>query len=553
MEVSFRDGEGVAPPHPPRPGLEPRSNSCRQNVNHVGNLTQKREKSIRYLEQELDLPRGNMDKSLLGDDEAVIDRDASLHESDFGAEEQKRLTKERSYLRKIMEAMSTMKSFEREGAEVLRGIEIRLMDVSYTVPVDKNKGGIRTVFGSELKSLKVQQYAREIKVRRHRTKSPGGTTEFTMRRRIHALRNVNLVIRPGKFYLVLGPPGSGKTTLLRAIASLLHTSKKGPNLEGSITYNGLKISDRRGVVLRNAISFVDQMDRHAPRLTVEETFDFAFQCKGGTHRSPLLQVGMEGTDAAILELDREKARVNLTMEALGLSHVRDTFVGSTEVRGVSGGQRRRVTLGEMMMFQAPILCGDEISTGLDAASTYDICDILARTTKFVRTTRVVSLLQPSPETFSLFDEVIVLADGMIIYAGPVLDAMKHFHSIGFGPPDHMDDADFLQSLGTPDGREYYFGGGLCPDPEKLAALFTESIHGHCIIGKLNVPPKVNWNIIHKGAAVEDEETPESSMSPDELYGNQYHVGFWKATWLNAVRHFTLWKRDIRFVKVSGVV
>lgn len=157
----------------------------------------------------------------------------------------------------------------------------------------------------------------------------------------------------------------------------------------------------------------------------------------------------------ILELDAEKTSVNLKIEALGISHVANTFVGNSDVRGVSGGQRRRVTVGEMMQGPAPIFCGDEISTGLDAASTYDIIFSLGHFTKLYKMTRIISLLQPSPETVSLFDEVILLSEGMIIYAGPLADVEDYFGSLGYIAPDTMDVADFLQMLSTPDGAELF--------------------------------------------------------------------------------------------------
>ena len=163
----------------------------------------------------------------------------------------------------------------------------------------------------------------------------------------------------------------------------------------------LYLQDVPDLILPNIVSFVGQLDNHAPYLTVRETFDFAFQCRtGGKHEN----VGV--APAAVAEsMDKEHITENLTIDGLDLSVCADTFVGDENVRGVSGGQRRRVSVGEMMLGQPPVAAADEISTGLDAAVTYDIIHSIVTFTKAAQTTRVVSLLQPGPETFSLFDEV----------------------------------------------------------------------------------------------------------------------------------------------------
>ena len=114
------------------------------------------------------------------------------------------------------------------------------------------------------------------------------------------------------------------------------------------------------MVLPKVVSFVGQLDLHAPFLTVQETFDFAAGCCRGAAR------GKQGDDGVPLS-------ENLTVDGLDLAVCRDTYVGDADHRGVSGGQRRRVTVGEMMVRQSPVACADEISTGLDAAVTYDIC------------------------------------------------------------------------------------------------------------------------------------------------------------------------------------
>jgi hypothetical protein len=102
--------------------------------------------------------------------------------------------------------------------------------------------------------------------------------------------------------------------------------------------------------LPNIVSFVGQLDNHAPYLTVQETFDFAFQCRtGGTHRNVV--VGIDNS-VAIADLDSNNFTENLTIEGLDLAHVANTFVGNDDVRGVSGGQRRR---GMLLLLQY-LLC-----------------------------------------------------------------------------------------------------------------------------------------------------------------------------------------------------
>lgn len=136
-------------------------------------------------------------------------------------------------------------------------------------------------------------------------------------------------------------------------------------------------------------------------------------------------------------------------------------------------------------------CSDEISTGLDAATTYDICKILGETTRTRHTIRIVSLLQPPPETVALFDEVILLGEGRVLYAGPVGEVTEHFKSLGYVQPDRMDPADWLQSLPTKDGAKYLANPAVMThlSNEEFAQKFNESERGQEIRMKLQEPPK----------------------------------------------------------------
>jgi energy-coupling factor transporter ATP-binding protein EcfA2 len=260
-----------------------------------------------------------------------------------------------------------------------------------------------------------------------------------------------------------------------------------------------------------------------------------------------------------------KMTENLTIEGLDLTVCKDTFVGNSDVRGVSGGQRRRVTVGEMMQGQNPVACADEISTGLDAAVTYDIIHSIVAFAKAARTTRVVSLLQPGPETFSLFDEVILLAKGYVVYAGPISEVVEYFHGLGYKQIATMDVADYLQLIPTPDG-ELLFDAENSPvdshySAEELAAAFQKSARYQQILDDLNAPDPRSWKTkgdLEAGGSgslasslVSSLPLPGKSSRVPNKVPAEYKVCFqnslWRSTKLNLQRHLTLWRRDWGFI------
>jgi len=99
--------------------------------------------------------------------------------------------------------------------------------------------------------------------------------------------------------------------------------------------------------IRNAFAYIDQLDLHAPRLTVQETFEFAYQCSTG---GKLIREKVAPEVAEKLkQAEKEHLATRLALSGLGITEVKDTFVGNENVRGVSGGQRRRVTVGEVSL------------------------------------------------------------------------------------------------------------------------------------------------------------------------------------------------------------
>ena len=223
-------------------------------------------------------------------------------------------------------------------------------------------------------------------------------------------------------------------------------------MEGSVTYNGESAESGR-FLLPKFIDYVEQMDSHASTLTVAETMEFAWKCTTGGHHSYAIAKNDE-TARLLDEGDDVLRKMNNVLSIIGLDGCRDTIVGDAMIRGVSGGQKRRVTMGEMIISPKPIKFMDSVSNGLDSATTFDIMRATKNVADSLQSTFIVALLQPPPETFNLFDEIIILSEGQIIYHGARERVVEYFKSIGYEVPDFLDVADFLQELPTKEGERF---------------------------------------------------------------------------------------------------
>ncbi|KAG5540559.1 hypothetical protein RHGRI_020691 [Rhododendron griersonianum] len=159
-----------------------------------------------------------------------------------------------------------------------------------------------------------------------------------------------------------------------------------------------------------------------------------------------------------LSLEGQKANVAIdyVLKILGLEVCADTMVGDQMLRGISGGQKKRVTTGEMLVGPARALFMDEISTGLDTSTTFHIVNSIKNSIHILQGTCVISLLQPAPETYDLFDDIILLSDGHIVYQGPREYVLEFFEHMGFKCPDRKGVADFLQEVTSRKEQEQYW-------------------------------------------------------------------------------------------------
>ncbi|RLN26531.1 hypothetical protein BBI17_009602, partial [Phytophthora kernoviae] len=359
------------------------------------------------------------------------------------------------------------------------------------------------------------------------------------------LKNVSGVFKPGTITLVLGQPGSGKSSLMKLLSGRF-PEEKNVSLEGEVTYNGSPASGVRNR-LPQFVSYVTQRDKHYPALTVKETLEFAHACCGGGFSERDAQhftVGTPEENKAALEAAQAmyKHYPDIVIQQLGLDNCQNTVVGDAMTRGVSGGERKRVTTGEMEFGNKYVMMMDEISTGLDSAATYDIITTQRSIAKKFRKTVVISLLQPSPEVFALFDDVVILNEGHVMYHGPRADALQYFENLGFRCPPRRDVADFLLDLGTDKQSQYEVSSipqsSIPQSASQYADVFTRSSVYKQTMQELQGP--VHPNLIEDKAKHIDP-IPE------------FHQNFWDSTKGVVRRQMTLTMRDTAFLVGRSVM
>ncbi|KAF9877262.1 ABC-2 type transporter [Colletotrichum karsti] len=262
------------------------------------------------------------------------------------------------------------------------------------------------------------------------------------RQRVRILHGLEGVVNDGEMLCVLGPPGSGCSTFLRTMAGDTYGTQVSE--KALLNYRGVSADEMKRYFKGDAI-YTAEEDVHFPALSVADTLFFAARARTPRTRP-------EG-----LTPDEYARRVrDVTMAMLGIQHTMQTPVGGTDgdtVRGVSGGERKRVSIAEAALSFAPIQCWDNSTRGLDSAATVDLCRTLRIQSDIMGMASAVAIYQSPQEAYELFDKVLLLYEGRQIYFGKTTEAKSYFQRLGFVCPRNQTTPDFLTSMTSPAERE----------------------------------------------------------------------------------------------------
>ncbi|KAJ2716374.1 hypothetical protein H4R19_000687 [Coemansia spiralis] len=241
------------------------------------------------------------------------------------------------------------------------------------------------------------------------------------------LHDISGSVYAGELVAIMGASGAGKTTLLNVLSGRV----QGGQLHGEINFMGAK---RNPHSFKRMLAFVEQDDLMYPTLTVEETLRTSAQL-----RLP---------DAKYSSAAKDE-RVETVLRQLRLTHVKDTMIGGHGARGVSGGERKRVSIGAELVTDPSILVLDEPSSGLDSSSAEMVISLTKEMSHARNLCTMMTIHQPSAEMVAQFDKLILLAQGKLVYIGPASEALPYFESLGH-PPTNPNPANFFIDLMTID-------------------------------------------------------------------------------------------------------
>lgn len=349
------------------------------------------------------------------------------------------------------------------------------------------------------------------------------------------LREFNGVAQPGEMVLVLGRPGAGCSTFLKVMANqrAAYTS-----IGGKVQYGPFSSEEFERWHRGEAI-YCQEDDVHLATLTVAQTLGFALDTK------------VPGTRPQGVPKKEFKERVvELLLQMFNIEHTRNTVVGDRFIRGISGGERKRVSIAEMMITGGSVCSHDNSTRGLDASTALDYTKSLRILTNIYQTTTFVSLYQASENIYSHFDKVMVIDQGRQVFLGPAKEARAYFEGLGFLPKPRQTTPDYLTGCTDPFEREYQSGydeTNAPSSPESLAIAFEKSEYA----------TRSTEEIENYRAVVEENQQIYQDFKTAVMQGKRhareksvYSIPFYLQIWALMKRQFLLTWQDKFSLSVS---
>ncbi|OCK81639.1 putative ABC transporter [Lepidopterella palustris CBS 459.81] len=322
------------------------------------------------------------------------------------------------------------------------------MAVSPSLDIEKNTGDYAHLTNTAIRSFGWEGITVTVKDRE--TKQPKDI-----------LSDVNGIVKAGELLALMGPSGSGKTTLLNVLAHREATSSA--TVQQSLYINGNKTSLKD---FRKISSYVEQEDALVGSLTVRETLYFAAQLS---------------LPSSVNKVERI-ARIDALIAAFGLQGQSGSLIGTPIRKGLSGGQKRRVSVAAQLITSPKILFLDEPTSGLDSAASYEVVSFVRNIAKKHNLLVIASIHQPSTTTFELFDKLLLLSRGRTAYNGPVAGVQEYFDSMGYKMPMYMNPAEFVIELVNTDfARDQ---GKATQQLENIQTYWGKSEHSMSIIREI---------------------------------------------------------------------
>lgn len=330
-------------------------------------------------------------------------------------------------------------------------------------------------------------------------------------------------VRDGEMMLVLGRPGSGCSTFLKAVSN---NRESYAEVSGEVSYGGIP-ADKQKKMYRGEVNYNQEDDIHFANLNVWQTFVFALMNK--TRKRVRQEVPIVA---------------NALLKMFGISHTMYTPVGDEYTRGISGGERKRVSIAETLASKATVIAWDNSTRGLDASTALDYARSLRIMTDISNRTTLVTLYQAGEGIYELMDKVLVIDEGRQIFSGLASEAKQYFIDLGYDCPERQTTADFLTAVTDPVERRFRPGyeDSAPKGPEELEKAFHASSYYQKVLRDIE-----DYEKYLKESNFEDAKRFEDAVQQEKSkrvpQKSPYTVSFPRQVWNCTKREYWLFIGD----------